>query len=732
MRWFLISCSCLYLLSESKGVTVDEDGSGKKRFLRTAMVSAEETTRDMLSEPSPTDILSQSNEEEFDYESYHATHHIPLPALSTTMMGLKNGGDDNEILVQRKGFFSFAGTSSAVTSFATESDEHEKLQMQQSVQTRGLSSFAGTNQAMLNFASGSNEEEDISMGRRMLSTQEENKDPLFETNMWMQHMPHVWELEEEEEVEQQARQDDSDTSLDSDIQPRTYSSHPRTDADLDNGRYLVGLEMRHIQVHQQIIIDYHDTNEFGEKRLEPIRIKFLLSDNAKNDRLLSSLVEKAFKETSELWSTALSVTPVSGRIYPTVDTCGSASIPLEDREKGVNGADILIYVTSDNRFCGGALIYAAVCDFDQHTRPLVGNINICTKNIPTKTLQGSEATITNQTMERYTGYITTETGRVLGASTSFFRYYKNPDTSVAYGTVEKTVTCVDGATETIEVPNVIRETESTDEVSYEIRTPKVIEVVRNHFDCMTLTGVKLESKKGGTSCFGGFLDDHLFFGEQLAAFQPARTSSLSPLTLALLEDSSWYVANYTVSSEIAFGRGSGCQFARAGCVPDNEHVNKGFHCTTIDTLGCDPSHSFKAKCDYLDSSSEACPMFVRGAVDCSAELSQAQTGEFFGKSSKCFNTDKGEPLCLKGICNEEDHTIDVHYANEVYTCASDGQVIDTNKGLRIECPRIAAVCPNLHCPSNCSGRGVCDEERDGRHTCICDNPFDDSLGCWAL
>jgi antitoxin component HigA of HigAB toxin-antitoxin module len=103
--------------------------------------------------------------------------------------------------------------------------------------------------------------------------------------------------------------------------------------------------------------------------------------------------------------------------------------------------------------------------------------------------------------------ITTETGRVLGASTSFFRYYKNPDTSVAYGTIEKAVTCVDGAAETIEVPNVIRETESTDEVSYEIRTPKVIEVVRNHFDCMTLTGVKLESKKGGTSCFGGFLDD---------------------------------------------------------------------------------------------------------------------------------------------------------------------------------------------------------------------------------
>ena len=125
-------------------------------------------------------------------------------------------------------------------------------------------------------------------------------------------------------------------------------------------------------------------------------------------------------------------------------------------------------------------------------------------------------------------------------------------------------------------------------------------------------------------------------------------------------------------------------------------------------------------------------MFVRGAINCSVETNQlVLDGEQYGSLSKCFNTDK-EPLCLKGICNAGDHTIDVHYANDVFTCSSDGQVIDTKKGLRIECPRIAAVCPNLHCPSNCSGRGVCDEGRDGRHTCICDNPFDDSPGCWAM
>ena len=526
MRWLLISCSCFYLLSESNGIIVEDgEGQGKKRFLRTAVAAATtDGAPNTLIESPPTDSLAGNTEEEYDYESYHTSHNIPVPALSTTLMGLQQHGgsqlkNDNVISVQRKGIFSFAGTNQAMRSFASDVNESEVLETQQHTQQRGPLAFAGTNQAMLNFASGSNGEEDASKGRRILTTQQ-NNDPLLETDTGVKNIPHVWELDKAREAESDTSFDsESDTSFDSDSniipqQSRQHSSSSRTDADLDNGRYLVGLEMRDIKVHQQIILDYNDTNEFGEKRLEPLRIKFIPSDGVNSDQLLPLLLENSFKESSKLWSSALSLVPVTGRILPSLDTCGSASIPLEDREKGVNGADVLIYISSDNRFCGGASMHSAVCDFDQNMRPLVGNINICTKNIPKDT---DAETISPSTMDRYTSYITTETGRVLGASTSFFRHYKNPDTSIAYGTIEKTVNCVDGTKESIEVPNMISEFESAGEVSYEIKTPKVIEIVRNHFDCMTLTGAKLESKAGSTSCFGGFLDDvssslFIFFG----------------------------------------------------------------------------------------------------------------------------------------------------------------------------------------------------------------------------
>lgn len=244
------------------------------------------------------------------------------------------------------------------------------------------------------------------------------------------------------------------------------------------------------------------------------------------------------------------------------------------------------------------------------------------------------------------------------------------------------------------------------------------------------------------------LNKRLFFGEQLSGFQIAaegQVTSISPLTLALLEDSSWYLANYTVSSEMSFGRGAGCQFAHGSCDVDDDgaiQVNahgKGFHCAEIGKMGCDITHSFKARCDTLvgggsSRHGDICPMYVRGAIDCAHGTPDSPStlpGEVYGESSKCFLTDEGQPICLRGTCNEEKQGVDIRYEDEVFTCTRDGQIIDTQNGLRIECPRIAAVCPGMVCPSNCSARGVCDEDRDGKYTCICDDPFDDSPGCWG-
>lgn len=239
----------------------------------------------------------------------------------------------------------------------------------------------------------------------------------------------------------------------------------------------------------------------------------------------------------------------------------------------------------------------------------------------------------------------------------------------------------------------------------------------------------------------------LFFGEQLSGFQlKNQGTSISPLTLALLEDSSWYIANYTVSSEMSYGRGAGCSFARGGCAVNADGViqissqSKGFYCSERGKMGCSAAHSHKAMCDFLRPTSmdsmqdDACPMFIRGAIDCTNASTDSRLtlpDEVYHKSSKCFLTTEGEPMCLRAKCNEDAQGIDIHYESEVFTCVRNDQIFETESGLRIECPRIAAVCPSLFCPSNCSARGVCDEDRNGKRSCICDDPFELSPGCWG-
>jgi hypothetical protein len=143
----------------------------------------------------------------------------------------------------------------------------------------------------------------------------------------------------------------------------------RSKSDLDRGRYLVGLEVRDIQSHQQVLVDYNSPNDGNSKR-RPLRVKYSLAQDAGEAtanqlEVLSQLMETSFATAADLWSQALRINPVPHNIIPTVETCGAATVPAFDRESGVEDADIVIYVSSNDRFCGGALMYSAVCDFDQ-------------------------------------------------------------------------------------------------------------------------------------------------------------------------------------------------------------------------------------------------------------------------------------------------------------------------------------------------------------------------------
>jgi hypothetical protein len=86
--------------------------------------------------------------------------------------------------------------------------------------------------------------------------------------------------------------------------------------------------------------------------------------------------------------------------------------------------------------------------------------------------------------------------------------------------------------------------------------------------------------------------------------------SVTSLTLALMEDTGWYKANYSASAGVlipsAFGYGAGCAFLADDCIVDGGAVppfGVGTFCNvTTDTsdVRCDVTHTRAARCDLVD------------------------------------------------------------------------------------------------------------------------------------
>ena len=249
-----------------------------------------------------------------------------------------------------------------------------------------------------------------------------------------------------------------------------------------------------------------------------------------------------------------------------------------------------------------------------------------------------------------------------------------------------------------------------------------------------------------------------------------------------MEDSGWYAANYSQSAVSPWGHGAGCDFVREPClqketngettVPD---FGRGYFCTKASQRGCSPSHSYKMACHFRDygvsSSNNApppafqyfsnptlgglktadyCPIYGDNYksnvhnLDCTNPengdgVDWQGLGETFGSNSSCFESSRGEGICYNTQCINSEFKLKVQMHGTWFTCDSDFQEIEIPTtvsnvlGRRIICPRLSSVCPDMFCPANCAGRGVCNFEAtvDGiqRPKCECYDSSDTSLGC---
>eukprot|EP00586_Coscinodiscus_wailesii_P020979 CAMPEP_0172492474 /NCGR_PEP_ID=MMETSP1066-20121228/23654_1 /TAXON_ID=671091 /ORGANISM="Coscinodiscus wailesii, Strain CCMP2513" /LENGTH=588 /DNA_ID=CAMNT_0013262139 /DNA_START=416 /DNA_END=2182 /DNA_ORIENTATION=+ len=486
-----------------------------------------------------------------------------------------------------------------------------------------------------------------------------------------------------------------------------------------------------------------------------------------------------------IWSNHLSLKPVQQPITIPPNVCfNMLDPPLSHLASGVPDADLLLFVSAVDCENAGNLAYAFPCAQDQYDRPIIGSVTFC--------LESMADDPTDRDVQGLIDIAIHELGHVLGLSSNLMAYFRDWDDGMAPRTKRplksRRIRCADGKRRHVLLPSesTLSRTVTDRKWSFEVVTPTVRTVVRNQFNCSSILGARLENQPTNPeSCFGSHWDERFFFTETMGPIYSYHRGNnvLSALTMALLEDSGWYKANYTSVRVSSFGHAAGCDFVNGDCIVGGGNVpsyGKGFFCnhtSRFDANGaifgdwiCDNTHSGMALCDLFPQESnnfavaqrtkdmaaksyftdaelvplfehaDFCPIPHISTLSCSDTRQKALLKyESFGYDAKCFNLAESynslNAICLKTKCHSKNHVLEVFLGSRKVVCEYDGQVhyLDEEAKGRpmFECPRLATVCPHLFCPANCSGKGTCDYSLS-KPKCNCFDPQDQSEGCFGV
>jgi len=573
-----------------------------------------------------------------------------------------------------------------------------------------------------------------------------------------------------------------------------YHNHPFEHKDTilestqyqDHDRNLQGIQVKN---------SFKGEEEYGNIRITSMFEAMDTMQNMQNFHEIDFIENEVIPKAIKFWSSALKVIPVSETLIlertelSEDQFCGDeelSPVPSSHMTSGISNTDLALYVSasSSSRFCSSStLVLAIACNFDQYDRPTAGAINFCIDQVKVD----DEGFSTKLFTDEIVGATIYEIGHILGISSNSFPFFYDSISGLprTHRPVQRReITCVDGSTRFGLIPseNTLQFFSDMNSQRYAaIVTPKVITVARNHFNCQSLMGVPLENQPQSSSCTGDQWEQRLFYPESLGDVNLPNSGILSPLSLALLEDSGWYIADYAVAQVSTWGHGAGCDFVNGKClqtssdgmpvVPD---YARGYFCNKFKERGCSSTHTHKLACTMIDYSlkfpfspiptnyqyfpmqskkggpkqADYCPVYGFAfkdsdidELDCRTPLQHiggSLITEYRGEDARCFETTLEESKCYKSRCVRREGVLKVQIQGVWATCENDFQQLSifNKKGdviAKMTCPRLSSICPDLFCPANCSGRGVCDYEAQfngvTKPRCKCFDPRDLSIAC---
>ena len=121
---------------------------------------------------------------------------------------------------------------------------------------------------------------------------------------------------------------------------------------------------------------------------------------------------------------------------------------------------------------------------------------------------------------------------------------------------------------------------------YYINSQKVLEVAKKYFNCSDIDGIPLEDyEREGT--ISAHWEARILLGEYMNAIIYPEEQVISEFTLALLEDTGYYKANYYTGGLMRYGKNKGCDFIKNKCVNSSSQINPYFENEFFDSIHSD-------------------------------------------------------------------------------------------------------------------------------------------------
>lgn len=437
--------------------------------------------------------------------------------------------------------------------------------------------------------------------------------------------------------------------------------------------------------------------------LSALRLTFSEYNLTLPDSSISSLLSSV----SAFFSLALKTYSVSGNLLLSeITSCGSeVIIPEFHQTYGLSNTDIVIYITSNSLEGQNYLAYSGSCAVDPTTGAVyAGRVVINYQNYE------------KSDYETKLNVLIHEVTHVLGFSNSLMKYWKKSGVAYLDSELTKTVT-LRGASKTLLI------------------TPNVLAKVQEN--CGSAEGAELEDQ-GGSSTSLSHWEMRAFFNDIMIS-HTIKDVIYSDVTLALLKDTGWYDANYTMGQSNLFGKSAGCTFYTSKCVMDSTLDN--YFCSSANSDTCDFFALQKSYCNLAtftkdlpsayqyfsgyakkggaDLYADYCP--YRQATSYGACRGNSQTivadttrGETISINSRCFmstlsntgSANSESAVCYESVsCDSTKMTLKVN--NNLVDCTYGSTVSVSGFSGLITCPAYNDVCGDVPCKNLCSGLGAC-------------------------